>query len=185
MKVLKPLTNNQVGEQAQTILSNIKQKVGRVPNLYAAMANSPNLLGGFLAFEATLKQGTFSAKENEAIALAVSQSNQCQYCLSAHSALGKMTGYTVEEIAGIRKGAVADPKLQALITLATELTEKKGKASQEAMETFLSVGYTAQSLAELIGFVAIRSITNYIFSNGDFEIDFPVAAPIERLEGVA
>mgnify|MGYP000506210780 CR=1 FL=1 len=71
MKVLKPLTNNQVGEQTQTIFSSIKQRVGRVPNLYAAMANSPNLLGGFLVFEATLKQCSFSAKENEAIALAV------------------------------------------------------------------------------------------------------------------
>ncbi len=73
MKTLKALTSRQVGEQAQAIFSNIKQKVGRVPNLYAAMANSPNLLGGFLAFEATLKQGSFSAKENEAIALDVSQ----------------------------------------------------------------------------------------------------------------
>ncbi|MCX8210176.1 MAG: carboxymuconolactone decarboxylase family protein [Lewinella sp.] len=185
MKVLKPLTNNQVGEQTQTIFSSIKQRVGRVPNLYAAMANSPNLLGGFLVFEATLKQGSFSAKENEAIALAVSQSNDCKYCLSAHSALGKMAGYSAEEIAGIRQGTVADPKLQALITLATELTYNKGKASPEAIDAFLSVGYTAQSLAELIGFVAIRNITNYIYSNGDFEIDFPVAAPVESLESVA
>jgi alkylhydroperoxidase family enzyme len=96
-----------------------------------------------------------------------------------------MAGYSAEEITGIRKGVVADPKLQALISLATELTDNKGKASPQAVDAFLSVGYTAQSLAELIGFVAIRNITNYIFSNGDFEIDFPVAAPIESLESVA
>jgi uncharacterized peroxidase-related enzyme len=185
MKVLKPLTNSQVGEPTQTIFSGIKQKIGRVPNLYAAMANSPNLLGGFLTFEATLKQGSFSTKEGEAIALAVSQSNQCEYCLSAHSALGEMAGYSVEEIINIRKGTVADPKLQALITLATELTDNKGKTSQGAIDAFLSVGYTAQSLADLIGLVSIRNITNYIYSNGDFEIDFPVAAPLMRLATIA
>lgn len=72
MKALKALNDEQVDTQTKEIFNNIRQKVGQVPNLYAAMGNSPQLLGGFLAFEASLKQGTFSNKENEAIALAVS-----------------------------------------------------------------------------------------------------------------
>ena len=181
MKILKAITNEQAQEQTQEIFNNIKQKIGRVPNLYAAMGNSPQLLGGFLAFEASLKQGTFSNKENEAIALAVSQSNGCNYCLAAHSAMGKMAGYSENEVVEIRKGTVVDPKLNALTTLAKELTEKRGKGSSEAINNFLEAGFTQQSLAELIGMVAVRSITNYIFSNGDFEIDFPEAKSIEEL----
>lgn len=95
--------------------------------------------------------------------------------------MGKMNGYTENEIADIRKGTVADSRLNALTSLATELTEKRGNASPEAINTFLSAGYTRQSLAELIGMVAVRSITNYIFSNGDFEIDFPKAPALEEL----
>ena len=181
MRVLKALKSEQVNDSTKAIFSNIKKKIGRVPNLYAAMGNSPQLLNGFLAFEATLKQGAFSAKENEAIALAVSQANQCNYCLAAHSAIGKMLGYTKNEVLDIRKGNSTNPKLNALLTLTTELTEQRGKASQEAINNFLAIGYTAQALAELIGFVAVRSITNYIYSNGDFEIDFPKAVNIEAV----
>ena len=181
MKTLKALSIKQVEGQTKEIFNNITQKVGRVPNLYAAMGNSPQLLGGFLAFEESLKQGSFTAKENEAIALAVSQSNQCNYCLAAHSAMGKMAGYSENEVIEIRKGVTTDQKLNTLITLAKELTEKRGKASSETINNFLNAGYNHQALAELIGMVAIRSITNYIFSNGDFEIDFPEAKSIEKL----
>ena len=179
MKTLKALQANQVDESTQHVFEAIKQKVGMLPNLYASMGNSPQLLKGFLAFEDTLKQGFFSNKENEAIALAVSQANNCEYCLSAHSTIGKMLGYSENQIIEIRQGNVSDSKLAALTTLARELTEKRGKASPEAVESFLSQGYTHQALAELIGMVAVRSITNYIFSNGDFDIDFPKAPQLE------
>ncbi|MFT4760320.1 MAG: putative peroxidase-related enzyme [Paraglaciecola sp.] len=181
MKALKTLSNEEASVETKAIFRNIQQKVGRVPNLYAAMGNSPQLLGGFLAFEGSLKSGTFSSKENEAIALAVSQANECNYCLAAHSALGKMAGYSEREIIDIRRGTITDSKLKALITLAVELTKKRGKASQEAVDNFLAAGYSKQSFAELIGMVAIRNITNYIFSNGDFEIDFPKATVLKEL----
>jgi uncharacterized peroxidase-related enzyme len=181
MKTLKALKPDQVDESTKEVFAAIKQKVGMLPNLYAAMGNSPMLLQGFLAFEATLKEGTFSNKENEAIALAVSQINNCQYCLAAHSTIGKMNGYSEDEVIDIRKRTIADAKLNALVTLAAELTEKRGKASQESIDNFLSVGYSHKAFAELIGMVAIRSITNYIFSNGEFDIDFPKAAVLEEL----
>ena len=181
MKILKALTPDQVDESTQEVFAAIKQKVGMLPNLYAAMGNSPQLLEGFLTFEATLKSGSFSTKENEAIALAVSQANGCNYCLSAHSAMGKMAGFSESDVIDIRRGVVEDGKLNALISLALELTEKRGKASQEAIDNFLSAGYDHKAFAELIGMVAVRSITNSIFSNGEFEIDFPKAASLEEL----
>jgi uncharacterized peroxidase-related enzyme len=182
MKTLKALNEEQAGIKTKEVFQNIKKKVGRVPNLYAAMGNSPKLLAGFLAFENTLKQGFFSAKENEAIALAVSQANTCDYCLAAHSAIGKMVGFSETEITDIRKGNIADAKLNALTTLAKELTINRGEASEASIENFISVGYSHQALAELIGLIAVRSITNYIFSNGDFDIDFPKATVISELE---
>ena len=129
MKTLKALTSDQVDESTQEVFAAIKQKVGMVPNLYAAMGNSPALLNGFLAFSESLSGGAFNAKESEAIALAVSEVNGCEYCLSAHSALGKMAGFSEKELIDIRKGVIEDEKLNALISLATEITENKGKAS--------------------------------------------------------
>jgi uncharacterized peroxidase-related enzyme len=181
MKTLQALTPEQVDESTREVFGVITKKVGMLQNLYAAMGNSPQLLNGFLAFEAALKQGVFSAKENEAIGLAVSEANGCNYCLAAHSAIGKMVGFSEEEVLDIRKGIISNEKINALISLATALTENRGKASQDSIDTFLSVGYTHQALAELIGMVAVRSITNYIFSNGAFDIDFPQAVPLEEL----
>jgi uncharacterized peroxidase-related enzyme len=181
MKTLKALTPDQVDTSTKEVFAAINQKVGMLPNLFAAMGNSLQLLKGFLAFEDSLKGGYFTAKENEAISLAVSQVNGCNYCLAAHSTVGKMLGYSENEVIGIRKGVVNDPRLNALITLASELTEKRGKASQESIDDFLSVGFTHRAFAELIGLVAIRIATNYLFSNGDFEVDFPEAPNLDEL----
>ena len=185
MKVLKALTTEQANAESKEIMNNIQQKLGRVPNLYATMANSSQLLGGYIAFEASLKSGSFSTKENEVIALSVSQSNGCNYCLAAHSALAKMAGFSEAEVINIRKGTADNPKLKALATLATEITNNKGKTSDDAVNNFFAQGYTHQSLAELIGMVAIRNITNYIYTNGNFEIDFPKATDLEEVATTA
>jgi uncharacterized peroxidase-related enzyme len=181
MKTLQALKPEQVDDSTRKIFAGIKQNVGRLPNLYAAIGNSPQLLQGFLALQDSLSAGVFSAKENEAIALAVSEVNGCNYCLAAHSALGKMAGFSEADLIEIRKGTTTDPKLSALITLAAELTEQRGKASPAAISNFLASGYSHAAFAELIGMVALRSFTNYIFSNGEFEIDFPRAANLEDL----
>ncbi|MFT4666224.1 MAG: putative peroxidase-related enzyme [Polaribacter sp.] len=181
MKVLKALSKEQASDQTKEIFDGIQQKVGRVPNLYAAIGNSPNLLSGFLQFGETLSNGVFSKKEQEAIALAVSQSNGCTYCISAHTALGKMAGFSEEETLELREGTSRNNKLNALTNLALEITENKGKASTETKERFFEVGYSEAAFAELIGFVSLRTLTNYIFTNGDFEIDFPKAQFIEGL----
>lgn len=184
MKVLKALSNEQADIQTKEIFNNIKQKVGRVPNLYATMGNSSNLLSGFLQFSDTLGKGVFSKKEQEAIALAVSQSNGCAYCLSAHTALAKMAGFSEEETLELREGTSLNNKLNVLTNLALEITENKGKASSKTIQGFFDAGYTEAAFAELIGLISLRIITNYIFTNGDFEIDFPKAKYIEELAAV-
>ncbi len=181
MKALKALSNEQVDVQTKEIFNNIKQKVGRVPNLYAAIGNSPNLLSGFLQFGEALSKGVFSKKEQEAIALAVSQVNGCAYCLSAHTAMAKIAGFSEEETLQLRDGTSINNKLNALTNLALEITKNKGKASPKTIEQFFAVGYNKTAFAELIGLVSLRIFTNYIFTNGDFEIDFPKAQFIEEL----
>ena len=180
MKTLKALTSEHVDEKTNVIFNTILQKAGRLPNLYAAMGNSPQLLSGFLAFSDTLGKGSFSAKEKEAIALAVSETNGCGYCLSAHTALAQLAGFTEAETFGLREGTILDDRLKPLTNLAIELTENRGEASDEAVKSFYAAGYTETALLELIGHIALNTITNYIYSQGDFEIDFPKAKNIEE-----
>ncbi len=182
MKVLKAISSEHASVQTNEMFTAIKQNVGRVPNLYAAIGNSSNLLSGFLQFGEILSKGVFSKCEQEAIALAVSQSNGCSYCISAHTALAKMAGFTEEQTLELREGTSKNIKLNAITNLALEITENKGKASATAIENFFNAGYSEAAFAELIGLVSLRILTNYIYTNGDFEIDFPKAKFIEEEE---
>jgi len=182
MKTLKPLTLEEANENSQAIFKAVKSKIGLVPNLYATMGVSDKLLGGFLTFTETLKSGEFTAKEYEAIALATSQANECAYCLSAHTALGKMNGFTEEETLQLRYNEIEDAKLNALVTLVSEVINLKGHPSQNAIDNFFIAGYTKTAFAELIGAVALTTITNTVYHNGGFEIDFPKAQNIEQLQ---
>ncbi len=181
MKTLKPLRFEEANVDSQSIFTNVKSKIGMVPNLYAAMGVSDKLLGGFLNFTETLKSGEFTNKEYEAIALATSQANGCAYCLSAHTVIGKTNGFTEEETLELRTNSIADKKLNALVSLVSEVVESNGHPSESTVLTFFDVGYTKVAFAELIGAVALTTITNYVFHNGGFDIDFPKAQRIENL----
>ena len=175
MKNLEVLTREEVGTETQEVFDALKGKVGMVPNLYAAVANSPKALNALLTLGENLSGGEFSGKEVEVIALAVGQNNHCDYCLSAHTAIGKLNGFTAEETLQIRNGEIADEKLNALAALATAITETKGRPEQGLIDRFFEVGYSKAALAELIGFVALNTFTNYFNHIAATKIDFPAA----------
>ncbi len=182
MNILKPLSLTEANTNSQAIFNILKGKIGMVPNLYATMGVSDKLLGGYLTFVETLKSGEFSAKEYEAIALATSQTNGCAYCISAHTAIGKMNGFTEEETLQLRSSTIEDKKLNSLVILVSEFLKLKGHPTENTVTNFLETGYTKAAFAELIAIVSITTITNNIYHNGGFEIDFPKAQNIEKLE---
>lgn len=175
MRNLEALTRDQVSEGNQQIFDVLKQKVGMVPNLYATTANSDVALGAILGLGEALGKGTFTNKEIEAIALAVGQVNGCEYCLAAHTAIGKMNGFSEDQTLQLRTGNIQDEKLRALTQLAKELTENRGRASQEFVVNFLNVGYSRAALVELVGFVALNTFTNYLNNTANTTVDFPAA----------
>lgn len=184
MNTLKSLSFEEANENSQAVFNAVKGKIGMVPNLYAAMGASDKLLSGFLSFTETLKSGEFSAKEYEVIALATSQANGCAYCLSAHTTLGKMNGLSEEETLDIRTNTIANSKLNALTRLTSEFVNTKGHPTQNTINTFFTEGYSKAAFAELIGAIALTTVTNYVFHNGGFEIDFPKAQKIEQFQEV-
>ena len=135
MKTFAVPTREQVSENNKTIFDNLNKAIGMVPNLYAIMAYSDNALGNYITFQSG--KTSLRSKEKEAVNLIVSQVNNCIYCLSAHTAIGKMNGFTDEQIIGIRKGgAPFDPKLDALVKLAKNITENRGKAHSALVDSF-------------------------------------------------
>lgn len=175
MKTLEALNRDQVSENNQQIFDTLKKKVGMVPNLYATAANSNVALGAILGFGEALGGGTLSGKEVEAVALAVAEVNNCEYCLAAHTAIGKMNGFTEAQTLELRTGNIEDAKLAALTQLARELTDNKGRADQGFIDAFFAAGYSKAALVEVIGFVALNTFNNFLNNTAETAVDFPAA----------
>ncbi|CAH8282930.1 putative peroxidase-related enzyme [Mariniflexile fucanivorans] len=166
-------TREEVSENNQAIFDNLSKAVGFVPNLYATYAHSETALENYLNF-ANAKT-SLSAKEKEVVNLAVSQVNNCVYCLSAHTAIGKMNGFTDEQILELRAGnASFNTKLDALAQLAKNVTVNRGRTDASVLENFFNAGYSKGNLVDVISLVGDKTISNYLHSTTQVPVDFPV-----------
>ncbi len=171
----------EVSANNQVLFDNLKNKLSFVPNLYAVMAYSENGLGNYLQFQGG--KTSLNNKEKEAVNLVVSQVNGCRYCQSAHTVVGKMNGFSDEQILEIRGGSASfHPKLDALVRLTREISESKGKPSEAALNAFFAAGYNKGSLVDVIIAIADKVVMNYLHNITQVPIDFPVAPELETVE---
>ncbi|GAA3570984.1 carboxymuconolactone decarboxylase family protein [Snuella lapsa] len=173
-------TREEVSKNNQVIFDNLEKALGFVPNIYAAYAYSDTALENYLNF-ANAKT-SLTVKEKEVVNLAVSEVNQCKYCLSAHTAIAKMNGFTNEQILELRGGyASFDSKLDALARLAKNVTENRGKTDDAVLGSFFNAGYTKGNLIDAIALVGDKTISNYVHQTTQVPIDFPIAQPLETV----
>lgn len=179
MRTFEVPTRDEVSPEAQGIFDNVKKQVGMVPNLYATIGYSANALGSYLAFQGAQAKGVFNAKEREAVFLAVSEVNGCAYCQAAHTALGKMNGFSEAETIELRQGRSDNARLNAIVALAKNITENKGRANDDKVEAFFAQGFDNGALIDLLALVADKTFANYVHNLTQITIDFPEAQPIE------
>lgn len=176
MHKFKVPTKDHVSEGNQVIFDQLTKALGFVPNLYATMAHSENGLVKFLAYQNA--KTSLSNKEKEAVNLVVSQVNDCHYCQSAHTVLGKLNGFTDDEIIELRKGNGNNAKIDALVKLAKEVTEHKGKVSAATLQHFYDAGYNEGNVVDVVLQVSDKIAMNYLFALTQIPIDFPLANEI-------
>ena len=172
MNTIEVPKRENVSDENQAIFDQLKDKLGFVPNLYATYAHSENALKNYLDFSGS--KTSLNNKEKEVVNLAVSQVNKCDYCLAAHTAIGKMNGFTDEQILEIRSNEVTfDNKLDALAKLAKNAVENRGKTDSDVLENFFNTGYTKENLIDTLVLVGDKTISNYIHSTTQIPVDFP------------
>jgi uncharacterized peroxidase-related enzyme len=167
-------SRGEVSENNQAIFDNLQKSLGFVPNLYAYYAKNETALADYLAFQN--RKSTLKAKEREVINLITSQINGCNYCLSAHTAIGKMNGFTDEQVIELRKGQASfDLKLNALVKFTASTVENRGNATEEVKKAFFDAGFTEANLIDVVIVIGDKVISNYIHNLTKFAIDFPLA----------
>jgi uncharacterized peroxidase-related enzyme len=161
--------------KAKDLLTAVKAKMGITPNLTKVMANAPSVLEAYLQFSGTLAGGTLPAKLKELLAVDVGEANGCNYCVSAHTAIGKHVGLTDAQLVAGRKGTADDAKTAAALAFARKLVERRGQVSDAELAAVRDAGYTDGEIAEVVAHVALNTFTNYLNNVAETEIDFPKA----------
>jgi len=178
---IKVPTRDQVDAKAQSIFDNLNSQLGFVPNLYAVIGHSSDTLENYLNFAGNVGKTTFNAKQSEAIKLAVSEVNGCSYCLSAHTAISKLNKISEEEILNFRQGKSEDPQLNAIVALAKNIAENRGKADTDKVIEFLAAGFDNKALIDLLATVIEITFTNYAHGVTKVPVDFPVAKSLAEV----
>ena len=150
-----------------------QKALGMVPNMIRVMGNSPAVLQSYAQFSGAMGTAKLSAKIREQIALLTAQSNACSYCLSAHSALGKMVGLNQAQIDGARRLESDDPRTFAALKFAQAVIDLRGGVGPSDIKAVRAAGFTDAEIAEIVASVALNFFTNFFNRAFDVDVDFP------------
>jgi len=157
----------------KALLTQIHGAFGATPNMFKAVANSPAALQSMWGAFGALGGGVIPAKLGEQIAVAVADRNACEYCLAAHTALGRKAGASAEEMSAAQGGDAADPKTAAALRFALKLVEARGQVSEADVQAVRAAGYSDQEIVEILAHVALNLFTNYVNVAFAVPVDFP------------
>jgi uncharacterized peroxidase-related enzyme len=176
-RIHTPATVDAAPIASQPLLEAVRQQLGVVPNLFRLVANSPAALEGYVGLSTALGKGKLPAATRERIALAVAEINGCNYCLAAHSYLGKnLAKLDDAEIDANRGGGSQDPKADAAVRFAAKVARDRGHVGEGDLKALTAAGYDDAQTIEIVLHVALNTWTNYINVVANTDIDFPVVA---------
>ncbi|MFB7837377.1 carboxymuconolactone decarboxylase family protein [Streptomyces sp. NPDC056056] len=175
MPRLPQLTVETADEEQRELLEGTLKQLGKLPNLYAALANGPAALRGYLAMRQALVGGSFNARQREQLALFIAQHNDCTYCVSAHTLRGGKVGLSDRELLDTRHGTDAgDPHMDQVLGFAGAVMATGGRVTDAALGDARAAGVTDAEIAEIVGHVALNVLSNFFNHVAQPDLDFPL-----------
>jgi len=166
------------GSKVKKTYTALEKDLGRVPNIFKGLANSPAALHAYLGIEQALSGALLDEGERHLVYLAASKRNECLYCQSAQVQLAKQAGLDDEAIQAVRRGDPADPKHRALVELTHAIMQTRGHVDDAALTSFRDAGYTDAHIAEVCALIAQSTFSNYFNHVNETDLDFPEAPPV-------
>jgi len=178
MSKIMPLDPAMAPGGARQLLDWFDARLGMVPNMVSVMANSPAVLRGYIGLSGALSSGSLGTELRERIALAVAESNGCDYCLAAHATLGAAAGIDETGVAAARRGTADDPRTAAALRFAVALVDGRGHVADTELARVRNAGYTDAAILDIVAEVVLNIFTNYVNILAGTPIDFPRVAPL-------
>lgn len=173
MTRVKLLSHDDAPAASRPTLAAIDQAFGTVPNMFRAVANSPAALSQMWAGFGALGAGTIDATLGEQIAVAVANRNACEYCLAAHTALGRKAGASALAMREAQLGRSEDPRTAAALRFALLLVDARGQVGDTELRSLRDAGFDDGQLVEIVAHVALNLFTNYVNIALAVPVDFP------------
>jgi uncharacterized peroxidase-related enzyme len=164
--------NTATGER-KALLDQVQAAFGATPAMFRAVANSPAALRSMWGSFGALGDGVLGAKLGEQIAVAVADRNACEYCLAAHTALGRKAGASAEEMAAAQMGESSDPRTAAALRFALKLVDRRGQVDEADVQALRQAGFDDEQIVEILAHVALNLFTNYVNVAFAVPVDFP------------
>jgi uncharacterized peroxidase-related enzyme len=167
------IDRNATSPDRKALLDSVHAAFGTSPNMFRAVANSPAALKSMWSAFGALGSGVIAPKLGEQIAVAVADRNACEYCLAAHTALGRKAGASAEEMQRAQAGESADAKTQAALRFALKLVNERGQVDDADVQALRAVGFSDEEIVEILAHVALNLFTNYVNVAFAVPVDFP------------
>lgn len=173
MARINVVTHETATIEQKALFDAIQGQLGIVPNFLKVFANSPAALKAFLGLHGIANAGSLDALTRERIALTLAQQNACEYCLSAHEAIGRKAGLDNAEIAANRLGSSQDAKAAVAVKFARSLVEHMGEVTSGELTEMRNAGYSESDIVEVITHVGMNVLTNMLGKASRVDVDFP------------
>lgn len=160
------------GERKE-LLAQIHAAFGSTPAMFRAVANSSAALKSMWGSFGALGGGVIPAKLGEQIAVAVADRNDCEYCLAAHTALGRKAGASAAEMAAAQHGESSDAKTAAALRFALKVVNDRAQVNDADVKALREVGFSDEQIVEILSHVALNLFTNYVNVAFAVPVDFP------------
>lgn len=174
MQRIPALTTAAAPAASQPLLEAVHKKLGMTPNLFTTLAHSPAVLQYYSAGSEALGRGVLPSALREQIALAVAGANECDYCASAHTLMGKGSGLAPAEMSNNLRGRASDSKTQAALDFAVAVVTERGRISDAQLQAVRAAGYSDPEVIEIFGHVVANIFTNYFNHIAGTVVDFPM-----------
>ncbi len=160
---------DQLPENLQGLFKKVKQKIGFIPNVFRVYSYRPERLSTWFSHFKQLHEPTdnLNAAEREMIAVAVSMTNGCLYCLVAHgAALREALGDPIkaDRITIDYKRAGLDARMEAVLDFAVKLTIAPDECLEEDIVHLKNAGLTQEEVWDVIEIAAMYNFTNRMAS---------------------
>jgi len=100
---------------------------------------------------------------------------------TAPEAVLRALGLLDAEVSDITGGRASNPKLDALVVLARDITEKRGRVSETSLNAFFAAGYDEGNLVDLVLQISDKVAMNYLHNLTNIPVDFPLARPLDAV----